>query len=174
MSDILFEGVGKHARVEHVAVQTAFGKLQLAAAFFERLGYEIDRIRMVQSSKWGVAVFMTKNGSIPVQLTDANNTNPVAPGENHLAIMVADPSMVSFRIQQWAEEGNMTARVERVPGGKIFVYLSEVLTMPIELVPNPNRCPDCFGEGKKHLYREGADLGLVECSTCNGSGEKSE
>lgn len=135
MNDDLFAGVGKSAKVDHVAVEVAFGQLEKVAVLFEKLGYEVDPMRLAQG-KWGMGMFMIKDDSITIQLIDANDTTPVAPGGNHLAIRVDDPLAAAVSIGMW-----LNTVVYKLPifkhaaGGKIFVYLPSLLTMPIELVP---------------------------------------
>lgn len=166
--DTLFEGVGTFSAVDHVAVQTAFGMLIAATTLFKKLGYSVHPTRKAEG-EWGKAIFLTKVNSIPIQLTDLSNDSPIPVSENHLAIMVDYPQGASLSIQEWAHRGGVSATIEEVPGGKFFVSLPEIITIPIELVPNPKACSDCHGKGRvQRTLLEGPYP--VPCETCHGNG----
>lgn len=169
MADGLFEGVGKCAHVDHVAVQTVYGRLDEATLLFVKLGYRVHPFRKARGV-WGKAIFLVKDGSIPIQLTDSSAGLSIPICENHFAVVVDDPFTVSFRIRDWTRHGGVSAEAEEISGGKYFVFLPEVLTMPIELVPNPNICPVCGGKGAIRRVREG--MGYDQpCNYCGGSGQ---
>ena len=133
--DEVFEGVGPASSVDHVAVQTAFGMLIAATTLFKKLGFTVHPTRMAGGS-WGKAIFMIKDGSLPIQLTDSSDPAPVSAGENHFGITVQAPLAVALAIKAWAQFGRVSAEWEAVPGGKYFVTIPAILTMPIELVPS--------------------------------------
>jgi len=164
----LFDGVGKNAHVDHVAVQTAFGMMIAAKMLFIQLGYEVHPTRKAEGA-WGKAIFMVKKGSIPIQLTDSNSTFPVAVEENHLAIIVDDPATVAMQIYAWAQHGGVeVAQPESVPGGKVFISVTGIITMPIELVPALFKpCPECGGKGEIVRGSEGRGY-HYPCPTCKG------
>jgi len=169
--DTLFDGVGKNATVDHVAVQTAFGMMIAATNLFRKLGYTVHPDRKAEGT-WGKAIFLVKDGSIPIQLTDSSNDSPISSSENHFGIMVDNPMLLAYSIQNWAHFGGVSATIEEVPGGKYFVSIPEVITIPIELIPNPNVCPDCHGKGTIRRGREGQGFDY-DCDTCHGSGKTS-
>ncbi len=164
----LFEWVGQNVTIDHVAVQTAFGMLIAATTLFKKLGYIVDSNHKAQG-EWGKAIFLTKVNSISIQLTDSSNDSPIPASENHLAIMVDYPQGASLSIQEWAHRGGVSATIEEVPGGKFFVSLPEIITIPIELVPNPKACSDCHDKGRvQRTLFEGPYP--VLCETCHGNG----
>lgn len=165
----LFEGVGEYATVDHIAVQTASGMLIAATTLFRKLGYRVDPNHKAEGP-WGKAIFLVKDDSIDIQLTDSIDTSSVSSGENHIAITVDDPGTVAFYIREWAHLGGVSGvSIEKVPGGKYFVSIPGIITLPIELVPNPKACPTCHGKGTVRKGREG--VGYDEkCPTCKGFG----
>lgn len=168
--DVPFEGVGNNACIDHVAVQTAFGMMIAATTLFRKLGYIVHPDRKAEGT-WGKAIFMVKDGSIPIQLTDSSNDSPIPNSENHFGIMVDDPWGVAYEIQEWAHLGGVSATPEKVPGGKYFISIPQIITIPIELVPNPDACPTCHGKGTVRRGREGQGFDY-DCDTCGGSGQK--
>ncbi len=164
----LFDGVGQYATVHHVAVQTTFGMMIAATTLFRKLGYTVDPDHKAEGS-WGKAIFLVKDGSATIQLTDSVDCSPTIIGENHLAILVDDPFTAAMSIKEWTHFGGVLASIEEVPGGKYFVYAPGVITLPIELVPNPKACPTCHGKCTVRKGREG--MGYDEkCPTCKGFG----
>jgi len=163
----LFEGVGKSVKVDHVAVQTAFGMMIAAKRIFEKLGFAVHPTRKAEGD-WGKAVFMVREGSVSIQVTDSSNETKIVAGENHVGIMVDEPNEVSLAMYAWARRGGLSAEIEEVPGGKYFVSIPEILTMPIELVPSPRIvCPECNGEGEVVIGSEGRGF-HYPCNTCKG------
>lgn len=161
----LFEGVGKTAKIDHVAVQTAFGMLIAATTLFKRLGYEVHPTRKAEG-QWGKAIFMVKEGSISIQLTDSSAEELIRPSDNHIGIMVDDPLTVSTNIVNWVRRGGISVdEPESVAGGKYFVWIPEIVTQMIELVPAP--CPECGGTGEVVRGSEGRGFYYL-CDTCHG------
>jgi hypothetical protein len=170
MSDTdLFAGVDKNTKVDHIAIHVAFGMLIAATTLFKKLGYKVHPTRKAEGA-WGKAIFMVKKGSIPIQLTDSSKdlNSEVWVGDNHVAIVVNDPLVMAKQIQLWAFRGNQEANYEDVSGGKYFVYLPTILTMPIELVPAIFKpCPECGGSGEVIRGSEGRGFHYA-CPTCCG------
>jgi len=169
MNDFLFAGVGNKSHVDHAAIHTAFSMLTFAVALFEKLGYTVHPTRKAEGD-WGRAIFLVKKGSIPIQLTDSAKDldSEVWPGENHVAIMVDDPLEVARQIQLWALRQDLRVTYESVPGGKYFVNVFDVITMPIELVPALFKpCPECNGKGEIVRGSEGRGF-HYPCPTCGG------
>jgi len=136
--DDLFDGVGNSVAVDHVAIHVAFGMLIAATTLFKKLGYTVHPTRKA-SGDWGKAIFMVKDGSVSIQLTDSANETVIPMNENHFGLTVDEPLTVASAIQEWARRGGVEAEFESVPGGKYFVTIPRILTMPIELVPQPEK-----------------------------------
>jgi len=165
----LFEGVGDNSSVEHAAIQTAYGMIIPAKEIFRKLGFLVHPTRKAEGD-WGKAVFMIKDGSISIQITDSTDETKIVAGENHIGIMVEDPKAVSLAMYTWVRRGGLSAEIEEVPGGKYFVSIPEILTMPIELVPCSRlECPECRGTGEVVSGSEGRGF-HYPCDTCKGKG----
>ena len=136
MNDALFDGVGLNSYVDHVCIQVAHGMLIGATTFFERLGFVENKERRIQGS-WGSARFLSKDGSIPIQLTESSNLDNPRSVETHIAVAVEDPHTVVSDITDWLHRGGEGEGFEIELAGQdnIFVYIPRLLTVPIEFVP---------------------------------------
>jgi len=153
-------------KTDHFSLQVHKGQLATALLLFNKLGFhEIGESK----GSWGQARYLSKTGSIIIQLTElSNGIDPQAHGA-HLGLMVNDPATTCYYIQQWSQLAGFTVEVKGTSRGKRFIYFPTLLAGSIELIPNPAVCPECKG-ARQITYNRHHIIWSSICETCAGSG----
>lgn len=161
----MFPGVGIYANVDHVCLETTFLKFQAAILFLRKFGYELGMEQVEETS--GVSVLMVKEGCVSIQVRESPKLLRFLPNENHIGFLVDDPEKVWQAIKKWAAENGLSTALEMDIRGVLCVSIPEVFNQAIELVANPNACPECHASGVVILGCEGQSYETT-CLLCDG------
>lgn len=163
---IMFPGVGIYANVDHVCLETTFLKFQTAILFLRKFGYELGT-RTQEESCGLLSATMVKEGCVSIQLRESTKLLQVLSNENNIGVLVDDPERVWRSIFRWTHENRLSMEMEKGSKGVIFVSIPEIVNLVIELVPNPNSCPECHASGTVILGCEGQPYETT-CFLCDG------
>ena len=168
-----FKGLGEYGgRLDHGCIQVEASMIDIASALMTNLGYHEDYGRRKILLGEGESRFFFIPGGTPVQLWEPSGPSGImGPDESHLAFQAEEPLQVAIDIIQWVmslkgehlSETEARELIYEWGDQKWAIYLAEIFTLPIEIVPippasfqMPARAAETTDDMAKHLRRLGA------------------